>query len=524
MLVRSFPILVLLLFLALDLAARPHAVQGVSWQPWNLTNALTFALVARFGWKWLILAFVATAIAELLEFGSGGLPSALVEAAATGLWAVALRRRGRGVIRLERPRAVFALFAAACGVAVTLATARVLPVILGTGLGPSDLLAVFARIALANSGAILALAPFILLVPLRRPGFVGPREALEAALQGILLGAIALEVFGRFVNEEIHFFYLLFLPISWIAVRHGLLGVSSALAALALAPLASDTVHGHHDLPIIELQIRLLVLAVTSLLLGAMVSERRSSEARLIARQAELAHFQRLNVGAEMASALAHELNQPLTAAMNYVQAGLRLIRAPAPDLERAAQVVEKGLDQIERMGDTIHGLREFMRKGELNRSHNDVREMADEALRLTAAEANAAGIAIAVLCPSGLAPVLVDRTQIVQVLVNLIRNAVQALAGYSRENPAIRVEARAGGGSIEVLVADNGPGLADDVLSRLFTPFVTTKVSGMGLGLSISKSIVEAQGGRLTAENQPGGGAAFRFTLPVAIVEKSSG
>jgi C4-dicarboxylate-specific signal transduction histidine kinase len=340
---------------------------------------------------------------------------------------------------------------------------------------------------------------------------------LETLLQGAALVIIAWEVFGRFANEEVHFFYLLFLPFAWIATRHGQHGSALALAVIYLAPVVSDRLVGHREPAIVELQIRLGVLAMTSLLFGALASERRSSEARVLARQTEIAHFQRLNVGWEMASALAHELNQPLTAAMNYTQAAQRLIGRPEPDLARAASVMTKSVEQIERVGQTIHGLRAFMRKGELRLAAMAAGDMVEDALRLVVGEASEAGVSLHAAGFQSLPAVTADKTQLVQVLVNLVRNSVQSLAGARGENPTVLVSGRPVDGVVEISVTDNGPGLQPEILARLFEPFVTTKEAGMGLGLSISKSIIEAHDGRLWAENLPHGGAAFHFTLPLA-------
>ncbi|MEW5726230.1 MAG: ATP-binding protein, partial [Pseudomonadota bacterium] len=343
--------------------------------------------------------------------------------------------------------------------------------------------------------------------------------SVEAMLQAAALAVIGYEVFGRFANAETHFFYLMFLPLAWVTTRHGQQGATLALAATFVAPLATDWIHGHEDHAVIELQIRLFALSVTSLLLGAMVSERHTAQTHMMARQTELAHVQRLNVGWEMASALAHELNQPLTAAMNYCQASLRILRANPADAERACEVLSKGIDRIERAGEIIHGLRDFMRKGDVRRVRMTVAEVVEDALRLVVAEANDSGVILHAGGLAGLPAAMADRTQVVQVLVNLARNAIQAIA-TSGIGGTVAISARVGDEGLEVTVADDGPGLDDAVAARLFEPFVTTKDVGMGLGLSISKSILETNGGRLWAEQGAAGGTVFRFTLPLAEEE----
>ncbi|MFN3075910.1 MAG: ATP-binding protein [Alphaproteobacteria bacterium] len=513
----------LLLYLVAWLIALPHPSDGVPILPWNIAPAVSFALVARLGWRWAPVTFAAPLLAEAVGGSLWGGPDAilLTKAIAEGvacLLAGLMLRFFRTEGDFERPRTVFVLFVTAFLFAAVVGAA------LGVGAFRSGIdvwksFDISYRVFLSHLVALLAVAP--LLIGLRLPGhwpegrsFLSSAESL---LQATALAVIAWEVFGRFANQELHFFYLLFLPFTWIAIRHGQTGSVMALATIYLAPILSDRLLGHQDHAIVELQIRLVVLAVTSLLLGVLVSERRLSGERMLARQAEIRHFQRLNVGWEMASALAHELNQPLTSAMNYTQAALRMISAPSPNLEAASRAMEKSVDQIERVGQTIHGLRDFMRKGELRLGANNIGDMADDAIRLVQAEANAAGVTLRLSGFSTLPPVMADKIQIVQVLVNLIRNAVQALTATGTKNAGVIVLGRVVEQRIEVSVQDNGPGLSPEVKARLFEPFVTTKEAGMGLGLSISKSILEAHEGRLWAENSPYGGTIFRFTLPVA-------
>ncbi|MBF0392479.1 MAG: MASE1 domain-containing protein [Alphaproteobacteria bacterium] len=507
----------LLLYVIADRAALTHVPSGVALAPWNAAPAISFGMIARLGPRWFPAALIAPILAALSGDGvsSETAGRALSETLACGGAARALRGGAGERPDFGRVRMAFRFFGTALAAAALIGAARAAMV---ADLEPWGAVSLGGQVSLAHLVAILAVAPLVAtLGPPRR--WAGGRFAIsvEGLFQVTALMVLAWEVFGRFANQEIHFFYLLFLPLAWIATRNGQRGTAMALAALYLAPIWSDRQFGHLDQSVIELQIRLGVLAMTGLLLGAMVSERAEAEARGLARQTELAHFQRLNVGWEMASALAHELNQPLTAAMNYTQAALRLIRAPTPDLERAATLTARSVDQIERVAQIIHGLRDFMRKGELRLAPNEVRDIVEDALRLVSAEANAAGVTLHAVGMAGVPPVMADKTQIVQVMVNLVRNAVQALAGAKVNNPAVLVSARAVEGAVEVMVTDNGPGLDPRVETRLFDPFVTTKEAGMGLGLSISKSILEAHDSRLWAESPPHGGVVFRFTLPLA-------
>ena len=247
------------------------------------------------------------------------------------------------------------------------------------------------------------------------------------------------------------------------------------------------------------------------------VSARERAEQRLRELQAELVHVSRLSAMGEMASALAHELNQPLTAIMNYAQATRRLA-AGIEDERRAALVglLEKTSQQASRAGQIISRLRQFVAKGDTERMLEDVNAVVEEASALALIGTAGRGIALRRDFTPKQPPVLVDKIQIHQVITNLIRNSVDALEAVERRQILIRTR-RAGLQQVEVSVADSGPGLDPDVAARLFQPFVTTKPGGMGIGLSICRSIVEAHGGKLRASENPGGGAVFSMILPVS-------
>lgn len=513
-----------LLYIAAEVVSRPHGSVVPALHPWAAGAAFGLALLTRGGPGMLPLALAGALAAALARYGFQS-PllatwSALTETIAVAISALLLRRPTGDVPNLERVRSVGRFFAVVVLMAALIAVPAALAASIAGAASTFEAVAIGARQLLSTAVAGLLVAPALIMIKVPRRAAMLPALSIETLLQTAALSVIAWEVFGRFVNEEIHFFYLLFLPVAWIATRHGHAGVAAALAAIFIAPLVSDWIVPHQEQAILELQIRLVVLAMTTLLLGAMVGERRRSEARMLARQAELAHVQRLNIGWEMASALAHEINQPLTAAMNYTQAAMRMLSANAGDVERASRVMGKSVDQIERVGRIINGLRDFMRKGELTLAAVDIATTFEDALRLVNAEATAAGVDIQASDLGGLPRVLADKTQLVQVVVNLVRNAIQALSAAATREPAIEVAAITKGAVLELTVSDNGPGLDEAVAGHLFEPFVTTKDSGMGLGLSISKSIVEAHGGQLYAHSVDGGGMRFIVVLPLASQE----
>jgi two-component system, LuxR family, sensor kinase FixL len=247
------------------------------------------------------------------------------------------------------------------------------------------------------------------------------------------------------------------------------------------------------------------------------VSARRLAEERLRELQSELIHVTRLSAMGEMASALAHELNQPLTAIINYAQATRRLV--DVVDAERRAALVnllEKTSQQASRAGQIIHRLRQFIAKGETERALEDVNAVVEEASALALIGTAGRGIAVRREFSRDLPPVLIDKIQIHQVITNLIRNSVDALAAVQLREILIRTR-RAGPHEVEIAIADTGPGLEPEVAGRLFQPFVTTKPGGMGIGLSICRSIVEAHGGKLWVSENPGGGAVFAMRLPAS-------
>lgn len=494
--------------------AATHPVGALPLAPWNAAPVLGFALVWHVGPAGVVPAATVAAISGL--FGGGALGGAVLVIQALAWAGAAAALRGADFdARLTRLRDTATLLGAVAAAAMLAAFAAALTAMIA-GESAATARTLLARLFFGQAAAGTAVAPLLLLVLTRgREPWRGWPSG-ETVLQVICLLLLSWEVFGQFANEEIRFFYLLFLPFAWIAARHGVTGAAAGLAATWGALVVSDLMLVHKDAAVVELQIRMLALGVISLLFGAVVGERRAAEDKLAARQRELAHVLRLNIGSEMASALAHELNQPLTAAMSYCEAGLKLLRAEAPQAAKAPVAFGKALDQIEQAGDIIRRLREFMRKGDIQLATVALGEIVDDALRLAAAEIASSGVAVRAQLPPELPAVLVDKTQVVQVLLNLVRNAMQAIESTGAPSGAITIAARPEAGMVEVSVTDTGPGLPAGIAARLFEPFVTTKAAGMGLGLSISKSIVEAHGGRLWAE-PAAHGASFRFTLPRA-------
>ena len=241
------------------------------------------------------------------------------------------------------------------------------------------------------------------------------------------------------------------------------------------------------------------------------------SQRRLQELHSELLHVSRLSAMGEMASALAHELNQPLAAISNYMKGSRRLLASSSdPNAAKIEAALDKAAEQALRAGQIIRRLRDFVARGELERRLESVTQMINEAAALGLVGAPERGVAVEFELDPTSDLVWADRVQIQQVLLNLFRNAMEAMAQTARRELLVTNRSIADD-LIEVIVSDTGEGFAEEVSSNLFQPFFTTKKSGMGVGLSISRSIIELHGGQIRAEPNDGGGVTFRFTLPAA-------
>jgi two-component system sensor kinase FixL len=245
------------------------------------------------------------------------------------------------------------------------------------------------------------------------------------------------------------------------------------------------------------------------------ITERHQSERQVRELTAELVHISRLSAMGQLSSSLAHELNQPLTAIMNYAEAARQMVELSGErSLPKVKEFLAKTVEQAERAGQIIRRLRSFVEKGPVERNLEELNKVVLDASNLAAIGVRVDGIRMHFDLDETLPPISIDKIQIQQVVVNLVRNAVEVLHEVQRRELTIRT--RSDADSQEVSVCDTGPGLDPAIAEKLFTPFLTTKKDGMGIGLSISRSIVEAHNGQLWAEPNPGGGTIFRFRLPL--------
>jgi two-component system sensor kinase FixL len=250
------------------------------------------------------------------------------------------------------------------------------------------------------------------------------------------------------------------------------------------------------------------------------LTERQTTEKQLQDLQTELARLSRLTALGEMASTLAHEISQPLSAISNYLQGCTRLLESvDHPNAPKIRDALGETIKQTLRAGNIVRQLREFVAHGETEKRPEDLNKLVEEASALALVGAKDEGVKTVFRFDTKLDPVLVEKVQIQQVLINLIRNAIEAMQDAKRKELVVTT-APSDGEMIEVSVADTGQGIAEEITDRLFQPFVTTKPAGMGVGLSISKRIIESHGGEIRAEPNPGGGTVFRFTVKRASQE----
>ncbi len=514
-------------FVLLDWLSFIHPFAPFGITPWNPPTGLSFALILLFGQRYLPWLFVSPLLADLLV---RHLPVPIMVEAATVL--VSGVAYGGATLFLLRPQMRFdpalaslrdlVRLMVAAAISTALAAIGVIAVLAAAGLiGPTDVVTAALRLWVGDMIGIAVLTPFLLIAftRLRLSSFSWEMPTQAAAI----VAALAL-VFGFTHAYSFQFFYLLFLPVIWIAIRFGMEGVVAGLVATQAGLIGAVQITAQSAETVTSFQILMLVLALTGLATGMVVSEQRRTETNLRLHQDALARVARLGGMGEFAAALAHEINQPLTAIGNYVRAAQNAVAAPTPDLARAVEAAGKAAVQVERAGEVVRRLREFIRLGRSERAPVALARIVEESLVLCRSDLNLQGIDVAVRLPRELPAVMADLLQIEQVLLNLLRNAAEAIAETGRVDGRIEIEAVAAEpGFIEVRVRDNGPGFDRAFLERPIVPFTTSKPEGTGIGITFSRSIVENHGGRFWLGGGPGG-AAVHFTLPLATERPHGG
>ena len=507
------------LYVLLDWVSYVYPATPAGLTPWNPQSGLAVAYLLYAGLRgWPAIAVAALAAEWLVR----GMPlgpwvsTALAAILAAGLSGIAVAMPRE----LRRAGAIGSLggltrFVATCVAGTLLVSLAYVGVHLWAGALDADAFAlgmvIFWVGELIGMVVTLPLALLVLEYAQRR-AWRAP-DFRQAAAQGALVLLAFWLVFGVGQVDAAKYFYVLFIPLIWIAVSTGFAGTVVAVAFIQVALILTVLALRHEASSVLELQFLMLTLAITGLFLGMATSELR-------AQQAGLRRSLRLAAAGEMASALAHELNQPLSAIGTYLRSCAILLREPAANRERIGETIAKVQQEAERASDVVRRLRDFFRAGMTSLEKVDLGQLVTGAGLQLGGRLKRHGITLSVAAAEGLPAVLVDRVQIGVVARNLLANAIDAInaAGDTAGRIEVRVEAP-DAAMLLVTVTDTGAGVPREAQEALFDLFHSTKSEGMGLGLAISRAIIEAHGGRLWAESRSRGGV-FRFTLPAGHAE----
>lgn len=375
--------------------------------------------------------------------------------------------------------------------------------------------------------ALLTLAPAILswIGSARSVRDASVPRVVEACLVGGIFLAVCFRVFMWPTSGHGAIPALVYLPLPlllWAAMRFGPAGANTCLMTLAFVSI-SGAVHGLGPFGgagadnVFSLQLFLLAVSVPVMFLATAITERKHAEDEMQRHRAELAHVTRLSTMGELATSLAHELNQPLTAILSNVQAAQRFLSATPPNLTEVREILKDVVQDDNRASEVIQRLRALVRKEAPAPVALDAGELLRDVVRLVHSDAILRHSRVSLNVAPGLQPVRGDSIQLQQVALNLLLNAFEAMRDLptGRREVVVRVEPD-GTRMVRVAVRDCGIGFSENPVEKIFQPFYSTKPTGLGMGLSISRSIIEAHGGQLRAENNPDQGATLSFTLPV--------
>ena len=514
----------------------PHPISTL-WLPNSLLLAALLLTPVSSWWVLLAGALPAHLAAEL----QSGVPLTMVlgwfasNSAEALIGAVCIRRLCASPLRFDsfREVGVFLLFGAF--LAPLLSSFLDAALVRAIGWGEGDYWQLVRLRFLSNVLAAMIVVPFV--VTWANGGIAAIRGAslrtsAEAAALFLCLLAVGIAIFDQRLPGFSSFHALLNAPLPfllWAAVRFGPRMTSTTIVLLGLLAIWGAT---HGDGPFaasspeenaLSVQFFLIAMSVPVLLLAAVLEERRNDlaaqrHAELEAKEQrlQLTHLTRVALLGQLSGALAHELNQPLTAILSNAQAAQHFLAADRIDPDELREILGDIVAADQRAGEVIRRLRALFKKGETQFQLLDANDVVREALDLAHGDLVTRHIEVSTDLAPRLPAVTADRVQLQQVLLNLLINASEAMSANTADERRLTVSTQSlAGGGIEVSVADRGPGIPEDRQPRLFEPFFTTKPQGLGLGLSISRSIVTAHGGRLWSTNNPYRGATFHVALP---------
>ncbi len=503
-------------YLALDWASTIYPLGPFNITPWNPPPALSIVWMLLGGLRYAPVVFAATLAGDVLIRNAPGglqlsiLTSLLLAAGYTGIAAM-LKVSFQFDGRLHDTRQLW-IFIAVTAVGAAIIGICYVGLLSTAGFSFRDsFITVAFRFWLGDTAGVLVTAPLLMVAadPEGRQQLIRSWQKPETALQfAALLGLILFMFHGEAKPQQ--YFYLLFLPLIWIASRNGLSGAVAASGIVQIGVVLGVQMGSLQALAIVELQVLVTALTLTGLALGIIVDEReRALE--------DLKRSLRLAAASEMAGAIAHEINQPLSAMHNYGNACQIMLRGGkgAVSQSELSSTVDKMLKESKRAAEVVRRLRDLFRRGTIQLEPVKVAILLERANAI-GQELNLSGdVAFRVDSNDGARMLLVDRVQIELVLRNLIANAFEAVAGMPPEKKGVSVLTRmTKGGRILFRVADTGEGLSSLGRQRLFEPLSTSKATGMGIGLAISRTIADAHGGSLTLSDRRNG--QFDLVLPI--------
>jgi signal transduction histidine kinase len=507
------------LHVLLDWASFVHPFGAFGFTPWNPSTGLIFVFVLLFGLHAIVYVVVAL-LSSSLFLRSAPVPVSLME--------VIVVTSGYGVC-------LFALLHPRLNFKASLPSMRDLILLLATAAIGSAVVSITYLSFLVETGAmtrdqittaglrywvgemigIAIAAPFGLLVMTRDRLY---SRRWEVMLQFAATAGVLWIIITFAEHNQLHLLYLLFLPITWIAVREGLEGVSAALVIIQVGLFVGIQFQAQ-PVDITDFQLRMLVLAVTGLIAGALVTERRHAGARLRRNREALANISRLGSMGELAAAIAHEINQPLSAAGIYTGLVADSLEAGPPRDAELLALSRKAATQIDRAAEVVKRLRTLVRLGRSEKTPIAIPAIVSDTLDLIQPEIYNRDIDLHLAIGSDLPDVLADRLQIQQVLLNLIRNSLEAMDGMECAHKRITIHASmTEPGHVALGVTDSGPGFAADFDPDDLVALASTKHEGLGIGLPLCRTIAYAHDGSLSIRSGPSG-ATVIISLPIARV-----
>ncbi len=511
----------LLCYAALDWASLIFPYSRIGITPWNPSVGLAWAFILAFGWRFVPLIFVAPLLADVVVSGLA-LPW-WVKIAATALsasgyaaaLAILLHPKTRFDTALGTMRDMVLLMGAAIVTTGLVALGYVGLIVASGDLAAPDAQWALLRYWIGDLIGIAVVTPFLLVYAAAgKP----PRPTLELAAQALAILLALVLIFGLVGGAHLRLFYVLFVPIVWMGLRKGLEGATLGLVLAQLGVVVGLMITQEKAVSVTSLQALMLVLALTGLAIGVVVSERRRAERQLRLNQEAVSRISRLGSMGELATTIAHEINQPLTAISNYTRLVKRYMETGAGNREAAVEAAGKAVAQVERTAAIIKSLRDLIRLGRSEIAPQSVQRIVRETVDLLEPNLPRGKVEIKTRIPKELPPVHADIVQVEQVLLNLLWNAFEAMREQGQNaKGVITIEASIEPpGFVEISVRDTGPGFPPGFKVAPVGPSISTKRDGLGLGLALSRSIIEAHGGRLTIGGGANG-AVVRFTLRTA-------